>query len=118
MTYEQFWEQDVELVKFYREAWQLKQQVRNQDLWLQGAYIYEAILDAAPVFHPFAKKGTKPVPYREQPYELFTKKTVKTEAEQDAEDKRERQKVKAMLQAWAIEVNNKFEKKGGEENGS
>lgn len=116
MTYEQFWEQDVELVKFYREAWQLKQQVRNQDLWLQGAYIYEAILDAAPVLHPFAKKGTKPVPYREQPYELFTKKNNRKEKltkEQQSDNK-----AKAVMEMFMVNINKKFEKKGGEENGS
>lgn len=116
MTYEQFWEQDVELVKFYREAWQLKQQVRNQDLWLQGAYIYEAILDAAPVLHPFAKKGTKPVPYREQPYELFTKKNNRKE--QLTKEQQSGNKAKAVMEMFMVNINKKFEKKGGEENGS
>lgn len=116
MTYEQFWEQDVELVKFYREAWQLKQQVRNQDLWLQGAYIYEAILDAAPVLHPFAKKGTKPVPYREQPYELFTKKS--NHKKQLTKEQQSDNKAKAVMEMFMVNINKKFEKKGGEENGS
>lgn len=116
MTYEQFWEQDVELVKFYREAWQLKQQVRNQDLWLQGAYIYEAILDAAPVLHPFAKKGTKPVPYREQPYELFTKKN--NHKKQLTKEQQSDNKAKAVMEMFMVNINKKFEKKGGEENGS
>ena len=67
MTYEQFWEQDCELVKYYRKAAQIKQGLRNQDAWLQGAYFYEALIDAAPVLRAFAKKGTKPALYRESP---------------------------------------------------
>ena len=49
MTYDQFWNQDVELVKAYREADKIKRDLKNQDMWMQGAYYYEALLDAAPV---------------------------------------------------------------------
>ena len=77
MTYEQFWEQDCELVKYYRKAAQIRQDLRNQDAWLQGAYFYEALIDAAPVLRAFAKKGTKPTPYREGPYELFSRQDAK-----------------------------------------
>ena len=77
MTYEQFWEQDCELVKYYRKAAQIRQDLRNQDAWLQGAYFYEALIDAAPVLRAFAKKGTKPTPYRESPYELFSRQDKK-----------------------------------------
>ena len=77
MTYEQFWEQDCELVKYYRKAAQIKQDLRNQDAWLQGAYFYEALIDVAPVLRTFAKKGTKPALYRESPYELFGRQDKK-----------------------------------------
>ena len=110
MTYEQFWEQDCELVKFYREAARIKQERRNQDLWLQGMYVYEAILDASPVLNAMAKKGTKPKPYRSEPYELFQKKgQKKTEKKSDS-------KALAFMQAFAIATNEKFKKKGGEVN--
>lgn len=115
MTYDQFWNDDVELVKFYREAWQLKQQVRNQDLWLQGAYIYEAILDVAPILHPFAKKGTKPTPYREQPYELFTNK--KDHKKHLTQEQKSDKKAKAVMEIFMMNINKKFEKQGGEKNG-
>lgn len=73
MTYDQFWNQDVELVKAYREADKIKRDLKNQDMWMQGAYYYEALLDAAPVLRfSFSKKPPKPVPYREQPFELHT----------------------------------------------
>ena len=73
MTYDQFWNQDVELVKAYREADKIKRDLKNQDMWMQGAYYYEALLDAAPVLRfSFSKKPPKPIPYREQPFELHT----------------------------------------------
>ena len=43
MTYDQFWNQDVELVKAYREADKIKRDLKNQDMWMQGAYYYEAL---------------------------------------------------------------------------
>ena len=109
MSYEQFWEMDVELVTYYRKAWKLKRDMRNQDLWLQGAYIYEALLDVVPVMHAFAKKGAKPVPYREKPYELYDRPKDKKKAEQNAGDK----KAKAYMQMFALAMNKKFEKGGG-----
>lgn len=109
MSYEQFWEMDVELVTYYRKAWKLKRDMRNQDLWLQGAYIYEALLDVVPVMHAFAKKGAKPVPYRDKPYELYDRPKDKKNAEQNEGDK----KAKAYMQMFALAINKKFEKGGG-----
>ena len=114
MTYEQFWEQDCELVKYYRKAAQIRQDLRNQEAWLQGAYIYEALVDAAPVFRSLAKKGTKPVPYRDQPYELFGRKDkVKRKEVQEKHD----QQAKAYMEAFMVSVNKKFQEKGGDVSG-
>lgn len=68
MSYEEFWEKDVDLVKFYREAEQLKQKRRDYDLWLQGRYIYDALCAVSPVLHAFAPQDTKAMPYLEEPY--------------------------------------------------
>ena len=89
MTYEQFWEQDVELVVFYRKAQSLRREEMNTQLWLQGRYVYDAILAASPILHAFAKNGTKPEPYLKEPYPLTL---------QQVENKEEREK-KAKLEA-------------------
>lgn len=73
MTPEQYWDGDPEWAKFFREAYEIKLERRNQELWLQGMYIYEAICDASPILHSFAKKGTKPHPYADKPYPLTDK---------------------------------------------
>ena len=110
MTYEQFWEQDCDLVKYYRKAAQIKQDLKNQEAWLQGAYIYEALIDASPIFRSLAKKGTKPVPYRDHPYELFGQKN--TEKRKKIQENRDQQ-AKAYMEAFALSINKKFQEKGG-----
>ena len=79
MTYELFWESDCTLVKYYRKADEIRKNRRNEELWLQGAYVYEAICDVAPVLHAFAKKGTKPQPYSSKPYALTEAQRQKVE---------------------------------------
>lgn len=108
MTYEQFWEQDVELVKFYREADKIKTDRKNFECWLQGLYVYEAICDASPILHAFAKKGTKAIPYRDQPYDLRSEKKAVKKKEQKRDSK-----AKSIMEMWMVSVNKKFEQKGG-----
>lgn len=43
MTYKEFYEQDVCLTKYYREAYEFKQKQKDYELWLQGVYIYNAL---------------------------------------------------------------------------
>lgn len=114
MTYEQFWEQDCELVKYYRKANRIKQELRNQDAWLQGAYFYEALVDAAPLFRDFVKKGTKTTPYRDCPYELFEQK--RGNKEQVAQERQD-EKAKAFMEAFAVANNKRFKQEGGGEDG-
>ena len=108
MTYEQYWEGDCTLTKYYRKAEEIRNEKRNQELWLQGMYIYEALCDVSPLFQAFAKKGTKPTPYSEKPYPLTNKQT-----ERDEEEKQRRltEKGKRFMEAIAASINKKFEGK-------
>ena len=117
MTYDQFWNQDVGLVEFYREADKIKNERKNHGLWLQGAYIYEAILDAAPVLR-FSLSDTpqEPIPYRSEPFPLFESKAEKEERE-EREKEKQMEKTANSMNAWMRSANKKFEEKGGEENG-
>ena len=85
MTPEQYWHGDVYNIRAYREAYHLQRQRQNEMLWLQGAYVYDAVLAASPVFHDFAKKGTKALPYMEYPVPLTPK-----EAREQREEKERR----------------------------
>ena len=105
MTPEQYWEGDCTLVKYYRKAEELRNEKRNQELWLQGMYVYEAICDVAPVLQAFGKKGAKPTPYSAKPYPLNDKQT-----KQDEEEKQRLlvEKGKRFMEAKAASINQKF----------
>ena len=105
MTYDQYWNDDPTLVKYYRKADEIRKERRNEELWLQGMYVYEAICDVSPILHAFAKKGTKPQPYSEKPYAI-------TEAQHKrAEEEKERirmEKGKRVMEAVMASVNKRF----------
>lgn len=119
MTYEQYWEQDSELVKYYRKAFELRQEEQNRAAWLQGMYIYEAIADLAPILHAFAKRGTKARPYPQKPYE-FQKPVRKdstrglSPADKAAKEKANRIKVR-MMAAMRVSNAEKAKKRAAEE---
>lgn len=78
MNEEQYWDKDPLLVKYYREAEEIRKERVNQELWLQGRYVYDAISNLSPILHAFAKKGTKAKPYLDEPYPI-TKQTQEEE---------------------------------------
>ena len=97
MTYDEFWNQDVSMVEIYRKAAELRDKRRNQELWLQGMYIYEALCDASPLFRFSMKKGVvKPEPYVKEPYPI-TASEVKEREEREARLKEERLKMEFAL---------------------
>ena len=99
MTYDEFWNQDVKMVEVYRKAMELRDKRRNQELWLQGMYIYEALCDASPLFRFSMKKGVvKPEPYAKEPYPI-TAAEVHEREEREARAKEER--LKAEFAAFA-----------------
>ena len=93
MSYDEFWNDDVSKVKAYRKAYDLRERRRNQELWLQGMYFYEALCDASPLFRFTMKKGTiKPEPYLKEPYPI-TEAEVRERQEREARKKEERLKA-------------------------
>ena len=93
MSYDEFWHDDPQLAVFYRNADKFRRDRTNQELWLQGLYIYSALCDVAPVLHAFAKKGTKPNPYITEPIPL-TKKDQEAQAEREKQKRIQRIKEK------------------------
>ena len=119
MTYHEFWDGDVTMVRAYREADELRRRRLNEMAWLQGAYFYEALCDVAPIFHAFAKKGTKPERYVKEPYPI-TESEIREREEREARAKQER--IKAEFAAFVARMQAKMPKeahpssKGGEMN--
>ena len=85
MSYDQYWHGDPKIAKYYREAEKIRLEKRNQELWLQGLYVYEAISRLTPIPVGFAKKGSKPKPYLEEPYPL-TKEVKEAKEDKKAKD--------------------------------
>lgn len=108
MTEEQYWDRDCRLVIAYRKADELRMSRKNQEMWLQGAYIYEALTRVSPLLHAFAKKGTKPVPYLAEPFAVTEKQA---EYQQEEKDKKTYDKGKALMEGFMAKHNKKFEGK-------
>ena len=113
MTYEQYWEGDSSLVKYYRDAFLLQKDRKNEELWLQGMYIYEALCDVSPILRAFVKKGTKPIEYSTRPYAITEKEIEKRKQEKL---KAAYDKIKAKMSSFAVKFNANMAKdknKGG-----
>lgn len=107
-----FWNGDCRLTESYRRAEEIKLRKKNQDLWLQGMYIYEALCDVSPVLQAFAKKGTKPTPYSSEPYAI-TAQQVKEKRER--EERLRFEKTKAKMASWAARTNSQIAVRAGKE---
>ena len=108
MSEEQYWDKDSMLVVAYRKAEELRVNRRNQEMWLQGAYFYEALSRVSPLLHAFAKKGTKPAPYLAEPFAITEKQA---EYQQEEKDKKTYDKGKALIEGFMAKHNKKFEGK-------
>lgn len=107
MSYDEYWRGLPRLAEDYYKAHLLKIEERNQELWLQGLYFYEAITTS--LNNGFGKKGSKKFTYRDKPIRI----TPLTEQEKRLEAAKERKKVIDSLTAWG----SWFNKKKGKENG-
>ena len=109
MTYEQYWDGDVEMTVGYRKALDRRREWQNQMLWLQGRYFYEALHAIMPALSIKTKEQIKP--YLEEPIPI----TVKAEKEKKERDERRQfDENFAALQRLATAFNAKYQKKGGE----
>lgn len=108
MTEEQYWDRDSTLVRAYRKAEEFRTNRKNQEMWLQGAYFYDALCRVSPLLHAFAKKGTKPAPYNTEPFAITEKQA---EHKQEVKEKKTFNKGKTMMQSFMVQHNKKFEGK-------
>lgn len=111
MTETQYWDSDPMLAKFYREAEELRMKRKNQELWLQGMYIYDAIARLSPILRSFSKKGTKAEPYPSEPYPISQKD------QEEIKEKKERENElngKRFMEMYMTKTNKYFNDKGKE----
>ena len=106
MSYDEFWNGDVHMVKAYRKANELQDRRNNQNMWMQGRYFYDALCAASPLYRFSMKKGIiKPEPYTKEPYPI-TEAELREREEREAKARAER--LKAEFTAFAERMRQKF----------
>ena len=84
MTYEQYWYDDPMLINAYIRADEIKQRRRNNEMWLQGLYVYQAVGSLIHLANPFSKKH-KADRYMKKPIPITSDELA--EAEQEKYDR-------------------------------
>lgn len=72
MPYDLYWYGDPQALKNFVNAEEIRQRKRNTELWLQGAYVYQAIGSLTPILNPFSKEH-RAKPYLKQPIAITEK---------------------------------------------
>lgn len=97
MTSEQFWDGEPSLVKAYRKADEIKRRRANEELWLNGIYMTEAL--AATVGNMFTKGAKHEYPAEPKP---ITESEIKERQERERKAREERIKAKFMARALSF----------------
>lgn len=108
MTWDDFWHGEPDMCKFYREKNKLDIKQRNSELWLQGFYVYTAILNSSPAFNFFGKKRDIN-PYMEEPLDLFGEKEKEIKKKEE-DNQQKMENGKAFMMAWMSSVNKQKER--------
>ena len=110
MSYNDFWFGSPYMAKFYREAHDIVVKKQDENNWMMGVYVYEALCDVSPILHAFSKRGTKPLPYRDKPL-TYDENRDKTEEEKEREIEAERLKFTIQMNNWFRATKKQFENK-------
>ncbi len=100
MTYEEYWHGPADLPKYYREMYLLQREELNKQNWMLGRYIYDALIEASPMFLSLVKKR-EPMPYDKEPYALTAKEERRRkERDELLAQKKSAQNMKAQFELW------------------
>ena len=99
MTYDEFWNQDVAMVRAYRKAHELKRRQQNETLWIQGIYVRDALL--ATVGNMFSDSGSKKNEYPAEPHPITAEQIAEKEA---VENQKMEERLKADFMALAARM--------------
>lgn len=109
MTYEQYWDGEAELTKYYRQAYEEKREEDAMNFWIIGRYFYDALLCASPMLRSsaFSKTRPKPVPFVDEVYPLTNAMADKFEKQK--QEKAAKDAVDHMFQVMKMN-NSRFKK--------
>lgn len=105
MSATEFWDGDPALVKAYRKADAIRRERINEEAWLNGAYVYEALMNVAPVLlNAFSKRPMRPGKYPDRPHPV-TQEAIERESEA-----RRKANFERMLAAMEAESKRNYQK--------
>ena len=110
MSYDEYWHSSPYRANFYLEAHKLKVRQKDEEMWMQGMYIYEALCDVSPILHAFSKKGTKPLQYSSKPY-LSNSQELQLKQDKEQEKKNAELVARVYFENWARNTKKHFDKK-------
>lgn len=114
VSYDEYWNGDYTRLKYYRQAEEYRQERDNEAAWLQGLYVYEAVGCLAPILHAFAKCGTKPKKYPEEPFAV----TARQRRQKDEKEKlNAAEEIQSRTMKWVNSMRRKFSGKESKNNG-
>ena len=101
MTWTQFWVEEPELAIAYRKAEAIRKRRKNEELWLEGIYLAEAL--TATVGNLFTK-GNK----NQYPSEPFPLTADEQQERREREEKARMERMKAAFIAKSLQMNTKL----------
>ncbi len=110
MTWTQFWIGEPELAIAYRKADMIRKRRKNEELWLEGVYMAEAL--SATVGNMFSK-GQK----HQYPAEPFPLTAEEQQERREREERSRMERMKAAFIARSLKVNSKLGGKPHDERG-
>lgn len=100
MTYDEYWYGDPSLVVAYRKAEDIRTHRKNWEMWMNGRYVYDAIIRLIPSLNMWKPK--EPIEYMKEPYPLTRKEY---EEMVKKEEKKRQDEMREKLKAFAIAQN-------------
>ena len=113
MSYDEYWDGEAALCKYYREAHDRRLREQNVLMHRQGAYIYQALLCASPLFNALSKKR-EAHPY---PTDVIPINEKQSQEIKEAKEKRQMEENKARMRMLMDKLNQKFLEKKEQDNG-
>ena len=110
MTWTQFWIDEPELTVAYRKSEMIKRRRKNEELWLEGIYVAEAL--SATVGNMFTK-GQK----HQYPAEPFPITADEQQERREREERNRMERMKAAFIARSLQMNTKLGGKPNDECG-
>lgn len=107
MSYEDYWDGDPQMAIYYKKKLDQEHEYDNYIAWLQGLYVYEAILDLVPAIKPFVK-NPEIHPYRDKPISLTEKER---DIREEEENKKKLRAGRHRMEELAIAINQKFKER-------